>query len=113
MFASARMSASALWRMPSKVAERWLISITDMPTPGSASRSRCTCSRTGTGSTAGPEEKFRMRVTVGIGDLKKRLKAKGERLTAEDLTGDGRRRRTTAKRRWLYEQKTSLRTAKN
>jgi hypothetical protein len=60
------MSLSAFWRMPSNVEDRWLISITDMPTPGSASRSRCTCSSTGTGSTAGPDEKFRIRVTVGM-----------------------------------------------
>ena len=52
--------------MSSNVFERWLISITDMPTPGSAIRSRCASSRTGSGSTAGPAEKLNTRVAVGM-----------------------------------------------
>jgi hypothetical protein len=42
----------------SKAFERWLISITDMPTPGSDTRSRCACSSTGRGRTAGPALKL-------------------------------------------------------
>src|SRR5882672_11530793 len=45
----------------SKVFERWLISITDMPTPGSASISLCASSRTGSGITAGPALKLKIR----------------------------------------------------
>jgi hypothetical protein len=52
------MSASALCMMSSNVLERWLISITDMPTPGRATRSRRASSSTGSGSTAGPAEKL-------------------------------------------------------
>jgi hypothetical protein len=42
----------------SKTFERWLISSTDMPTPGSVTRSRWASSSTGIGSTAGPAEKL-------------------------------------------------------
>src|SRR5215831_777347 len=63
MPASVRMSASAFWMIASKVFDRWLISITDMPTPGSATRSRCASSSTGSGSTAGPAAKLKMRCT--------------------------------------------------
>src|SRR5712692_7109006 len=45
----------------SKVFERWLISITDMPTPGSASRSLCASSKTGSGMIAGPALKLKIR----------------------------------------------------
>ena len=55
------MLASQPPMIASKVFERWLISRTDMPTPGSATRSRCASSRTGTGSTAGPAAKLKMR----------------------------------------------------
>src|SRR5215471_16792316 len=44
----------------SNVFERWLISITDMPTPGSDSISSRACSRTGTGITAGPALKLKI-----------------------------------------------------
>src|SRR5262249_51649607 len=64
MPASSRMSATARCRMSSKVFERWLISITDIPTPGSATRSRCASSRTGSGRTAGPAAKLKIRVVV-------------------------------------------------
>src|SRR5688572_14176943 len=60
------MSEIARCRMSSNVFERWLISITDMPTPGSAIRSRCASSSTGRGNTAGPAAKLKMRVVVGI-----------------------------------------------
>src|SRR5688572_22774667 len=54
--------------MPSKVFDRWLISSTDMPTPGSDTRSRCASSSTGSGRTAGPAEKLKTRwVVVAIG----------------------------------------------
>src|SRR5436190_4347585 len=45
----------------SKVFERWLISITDMPTPGSDNISSRACSKTGTGITAGPALKLKIR----------------------------------------------------
>src|SRR5262245_8382009 len=60
------MSAIAVLRRSSNVFERWLISITDMQTPGSEMRSRCACSRTGSGNTAGPAEKLWIRVVVGM-----------------------------------------------
>ncbi len=63
---SARMSAMAESRIASNVFERWLISITDMPTPGSDTRSRCACSRTGSGSAAGPAEKLKIRVVDAV-----------------------------------------------
>ena len=44
----------------SNVLERWLISITDMPTPGKLSKSRCASSKTGTGNTAGPALKLKI-----------------------------------------------------
>src|SRR2546423_13684043 len=47
--------------------ERWLISSTDMPTPGRASSSCCACSSTSSGSTAGPAEKLKRRVVVVVG----------------------------------------------
>jgi hypothetical protein len=40
--------------------ERWLISITDIPTPGRLNISSRACSRTGTGSTAGPALKLKI-----------------------------------------------------
>jgi hypothetical protein len=58
------MSVMAVFRMSSNVFERWLISITDIPTPGSDTRSRCASSRTGMGRTAGPAEKLKIRVVV-------------------------------------------------
>src|SRR5687767_7854819 len=60
------MSASQPWMMSSKVFDRWLISSTDMPTPGSDTRSRCASSSTSTGSTAGPAEKLNIRVVVEL-----------------------------------------------
>src|SRR5437870_589621 len=60
------MSFCALCIRSSNVFERWLISITDMPMPGSAIRSRCASSSTGSGSTAGPAEKLNTRVAVGM-----------------------------------------------
>src|SRR5947208_4914429 len=60
------MSASARARMASNGLERWLISRTDMPTPGSAIRSRCISSSTGSGSTAGPAAKLWTRWTTVI-----------------------------------------------
>ena len=45
--------------MSSKVFERWLISITDIPAPGRLSISSRACSSTGTGSTAGPALKLK------------------------------------------------------
>src|SRR5687767_1169495 len=50
--------------MPSNVFERWLISSTDMPTPGRDTRSRCASSSTGIGKTAGPAEKLNTRCVV-------------------------------------------------
>src|SRR6266496_3395441 len=44
----------------SKVFERWLISITDIPTLGSDSMSRCASSKTGSGKTAGPALKLKI-----------------------------------------------------
>src|SRR4051812_45321791 len=72
MPASSRMSAIARARIASNVFDRWLISITDMPTPGRATRSRCASSSTGTGRTAGPAEKLKMRrvvVAIGLSEL--------------------------------------------
>src|ERR1044071_122074 len=66
MPASARMSSCALCIKSSNVFERWLISITDIPTPGSAIRSRCASSSTASGRTAGPAEKLNTRVAVGM-----------------------------------------------
>src|SRR5687767_13898851 len=63
------MSATARCKMSSNVLERWLISITDMPTPGSATRSRWASSSTGGGSTAGPAEKLKTRVMVVMGSI--------------------------------------------
>src|SRR5262245_48513570 len=37
-----------------------------MPTPGNAMRSLCACSSTATGRTAGPAEKLKTRVVVGM-----------------------------------------------
>src|SRR6266550_2403728 len=48
----------------SKVFERWLISITDMPTPGSDNISLCASSKTGTGITAGPALKLKIRSVI-------------------------------------------------
>src|SRR5688500_10035425 len=67
--------------MPSKVFDRWLISITDMPTPGSDTRSRCACSRTGSGSTAGPAEKLKMR-GVKVEAIEQAYRAPGSGLRA-------------------------------
>src|SRR6058998_206816 len=50
----------------SKAFERWLISSTDMPTPGRAIRSFCASSRTGSGSTAGPAPKLKMRLLMRL-----------------------------------------------
>src|SRR5215207_3034289 len=73
MRARARKSASAPSMISSKAGERWLISSTDMPTPGRLTRSRRASSSTGRGSTAGPAEKLKMRVSlvvvVDIADL--------------------------------------------
>ncbi len=44
----------------SNVFERWLISITLIPTPGRLSNSSRACSSTGTGSTAGPALKLKI-----------------------------------------------------
>src|SRR5215204_1431670 len=55
------MSAIAPLRRSSNVFERWLISMTDMPTPGSETSSRCACSSTGSGMMAGPAEKLNSR----------------------------------------------------
>src|SRR2546425_2593009 len=48
----------------SKVLERWLISITDMPTPGSDNMFAPASSRTGTGITAGPALKLKIRSVI-------------------------------------------------
>ena len=74
----------------SKVDERWLISMTDMPTPGSATRSRWTCSRTGSGSTAGPEEKLKIRSVMGAPSERDELEAEDVLVAA----GDGGERRS-------------------
>src|SRR6266542_6026399 len=66
MFASRRMSASHPWMISSKAFERWLISSTDMPTPGRAIKSFCASSRTGSGSTAGPAPKLKMRSVMRV-----------------------------------------------
>jgi hypothetical protein len=63
------MSAIAPFSRSSNAFDRWLISITDMPTPGSESMSRWACSSTGTGRTAGPAEKLKIRAVVGITEL--------------------------------------------
>src|SRR5205809_4137171 len=52
----------------SKVFERWLISITDIPTLGSDSMSRCASSKTGTGKTAGPALKLKIRSLISLGE---------------------------------------------
>src|SRR5262252_8546451 len=93
----ARMSASAPWITASNVFDRWLISITDMPTPGNATRSRCASSSTGSGSTAGPAAKLKMRCTDMDRDSPERLvdgvrrfAVAHERLDdADGLGGDG------------------------
>src|SRR6266498_587448 len=72
MFASRRMSASHPWMIASKALERWLISSTDMPTPGRAIRSRCASSSTGSGRTAGPAPKLKMRSVIGTSQWKQR-----------------------------------------
>src|SRR4051812_42179142 len=61
MPARARMSDCAPSMISSNGLDRWLISITDIPTPGSATRSRCASSSTGSGSTDGPAEKLKTR----------------------------------------------------
>src|SRR6185436_1419504 len=55
---------SASLKILSKVFERWLISITDIPTPGRLSMSRCAASKTGTGNTAGPALKLKIRSVI-------------------------------------------------
>src|SRR5678815_5285799 len=60
------MSSCALCIRSSNVFERWLISMTDIPTPGSAIKSRCASSSTASGRTAGPAEKLNTRVAVGM-----------------------------------------------
>src|SRR6185369_5034384 len=50
----------------SKAFERWLISITDMPTPGSDNISSRACSKTGTGITAGPALKLKIRSVIVV-----------------------------------------------
>src|SRR5688572_11014306 len=50
--------------MASNVFERWLISMTDMPTPGRLNMSLCASSRTGTGKIAGPALKLKMRSVI-------------------------------------------------
>src|SRR6266498_260884 len=72
MLASLRMSASHPWMIASKAFERWLISNTDMPTPGRAIRSRCASSRTGSGRTAGPAPKLKMRLVIRTSQRKER-----------------------------------------
>src|SRR2546425_5239117 len=52
----------------SKAFERWLISITDIPTPGSASRCARASSKTGTGNTAGPALKLKIRSVISLGE---------------------------------------------
>src|SRR3954469_17618938 len=61
MPARARMSDCAPSMISSNGFDRWLISITDIPTPGSATRSRCASSSTGSGSTDGPAEELQTR----------------------------------------------------
>jgi hypothetical protein len=58
------MSPMAWFRMSSNVLDRWLISITDIPTPGNATRCLCASSKTGTGMMAGPAAKLKMRLFV-------------------------------------------------
>src|SRR5678816_4213528 len=102
------MSSWALCIRSSKVFDRWLISITDIPTPGSAIKSRCASSSTASGRTAGPAEKLNTRVAVGmkaapfvqlnlnevqIQDVQvaasDHLQQRCRRLTVEIDTGDG------------------------
>src|SRR2546429_1835536 len=52
----------------SKAFERWLISITDIPTPGSASICARASSKTGTGKTAGPALKLKIRSVMSLGE---------------------------------------------
>src|SRR5437667_6514168 len=52
----------------SNALERWLISITDIPTSGSASRCARASSKTGTGKTAGPALKLKIRSVISLGE---------------------------------------------
>src|SRR5437762_13956203 len=52
----------------SKAFERWLISITDIPTPGSASICARASSKTVTGNTAGPALKLKIRSVISLGE---------------------------------------------
>ncbi len=55
---SSRSSASARSAMPMKALPRWLISITDMPSPCQSSISSAAWRSTGSGSAAGPALKL-------------------------------------------------------
>src|SRR6266700_3528322 len=52
----------------SKSFERWLISITDIPIPGSATICARASSKTGTGNTAGPALKLKIRSVISLGE---------------------------------------------
>src|SRR5256885_15862602 len=52
----------------SKAFERWLISITDTPIPGSASICARASSKTVTGNTAGPALKLKIRSVISLGE---------------------------------------------
>ena len=62
------MLASAAARISSNALERWLISSTDIPTPGKAGKPSRICSRTASGSTAGPAPKLKTRSTASSFD---------------------------------------------
>src|SRR6266446_5159948 len=61
MPSSSRRPASAPWMISSKLFERWLISITDMPRPGSDNICAPASSKTGSGMIAGPALKLKIR----------------------------------------------------
>src|SRR5438270_10190186 len=52
----------------SNALERWLISITDIPTPASVSICARASSKTGTGKTAGPALKLKIRSVISLGE---------------------------------------------
>src|SRR2546425_666383 len=52
----------------SNALERWLISITDIPTSGSASRCARASSKPDTGKTAGPALKLKIRSVISLGE---------------------------------------------
>src|SRR5947207_14445095 len=68
MPSSSRRPASAPWMISSKVFERWLISITDIPTPGSANICAPASSKTGRGMIAGPALKLKIRSVIIVLD---------------------------------------------